>query len=119
MERPIITEDHLRKMLPQVVNRLGSLAEEQQRRIVVAARRYVSSFGEEDPIDRYCDLWEAAEFLVKELKQGDGRRIRGNVVSRIAYAVAQQTGLRARRLNAAIVQLYNIRNDVVHNAGLF
>jgi Apea-like HEPN len=116
MERPTIAEDDLRKMFPQVVNRLGSLAEEQQRRIVVAARRYVSSFGEEDPIDRYCDLWEAAEFLVKELKQRDGRRIRGNVVSRVAYAVAQQTGLPARRLNAAIGQLYNIRNDVVHNA---
>jgi hypothetical protein len=54
--------------------------------------------------------------LVKELKQRDGRRIRGNVVSRVAYAVAQQTGLPARRLNAAIGQLYNIRNDVVRNA---
>jgi hypothetical protein len=72
MERKIITEDDLRKMFPQVINRLGSLAEEQQRCIVVAARRYVSAFGEEDPIDRNCDLWEASEFLVRELKQRDG-----------------------------------------------
>jgi Apea-like HEPN len=103
-------------MFSQFGVHIRNLDGEQQRCLIVATRRYVNSFGEEDPVDRYCDLWESSELLVKGLKQPDGRRIKGNVTAKIAYAVAQQTGLSRKRLNTAIDNLYDIRNDVVHSA---
>jgi hypothetical protein len=63
-------------------------------------------------------MWEACEFLVKDLSQRDGRRIKGGTspVPRIAYAVSEQTGLPRRELHRVVNKLYAVRKDIVHNA---
>ena len=85
----------------------------------VAARRYVTSQTETDPIDKYCDLWESCECATFFQKAKGGK------VGRVAEALTShwnQTSHRAplRKSDVErvleIKQLYEIRGRIVHEA---
>lgn len=117
LARPTISREDIKRVFQQFFSQVQILEPERRRGLVVAARRYLSSFGEVDPIDRYCDLWEACEFLVRNLTETSGRKIKGGITARMAYAVARQTGLSKPRLDTHLAQpLYEIRKNIVHNA---
>ena len=115
--RPIVPAESLREFFPKFLNASANVRSATWHQLNAAARRYLSSFDERDPVDRYCDLWESCEFLVKDLKGPDGRRIKGaGPVPRIVHAVSHQAQLSRGALTVLVQTLYNIRNDVVHNA---
>jgi hypothetical protein len=117
INRTNIGENDIKGLFGKLFAQMGILQPESRRCFIVAARRYLSSFGEDDPVDRYCDLWEACEFLVKNLTEPGGGNIKGGIAARIAYAVARQTGLSKARLDTDLAKrLYQVRKDIVHNA---
>jgi hypothetical protein len=115
-QRPQPTQEQLRELLIRFLTVRQSLSPELGRRIDVALRRYHASLSEEDVVDQVSDLWEASEILVKELTD-NGRRIKGTVVSRIAFALARQIGRRKADVENRLVKpMYDLRCDVVHSA---
>jgi hypothetical protein len=117
MDKPLVTADNLKGTFPNFFNAIRSESPERQGCIAVAARRYINSLSETDPIDRFSDLWEACEFLVKGLSQNDGSPIKERKPElRIEYVVWQQTELPRQKLHSLVKKLYRIRNDLVHNA---
>jgi len=95
------------------------LDREAEHAISVAARRYITSQTETDPIDRYCDLWECCEFATLFVKA------RGGKVGRVAEALTSHWNRslhRSQRRKAdvervlEIKQLYDVRGRIVHEA---
>jgi hypothetical protein len=79
----------------------------------VACRRYIAAIQETDLIDKFCDFWEACEFLSKNL-QGKGL---GTPVARISKILSDHTKKKKTDLDKLVVNpLYKIRSDIVHNA---
>ena len=69
----------------------------------------MSGKQESDPIDRYCDFWEACEFLCKAPKFKPDHRL--------AKMLEDATGMNQNFLKTKIVgRLYDLRKDIVHNA---
>jgi hypothetical protein len=87
------------------------------RALDVAARRYLTSLAETDPVDKYCDLWESCEFSTMF------ERAKGGKVGRIAQALASHLANCGRPLAKARVEtsldikgLYDARGRIVHEA---
>jgi hypothetical protein len=116
-ERRQFTPDVLRTALDEFVKSRLAMSQTVQVALDAAMRRYLTSLTEGDPIDKYCDLWEACEFSTGDIKA------KGDVVSRIAEALTRQMERgdlpRAKRHGENRLQirtLYQIRKDLVHNA---
>ncbi len=116
-ERKQFTPDVLKTALHEFVKSRLAMAQTEKVALDAAMRRYLTSLTEEDPIDKYCDLWEACEFSTGDI------RAKGDVVSRIGEALTRQ--MRRGNLQRAkrhvenrlqIRTLYQIRKDLVHNA---
>jgi hypothetical protein len=90
----------------------AQMSENEAAAVNIAARRSLSALVEADPVNRYCDLWEVCEFLSKNVK------VKGDVVSRIAAALAQHANKKKAKLenNLRLRTMYKIRKDLVHNA---
>ena len=110
--REDISAAEIASFLDMVSANRSAKSEEEQASLDVALRRFLSSLGEDDPIDRFCDLWEACEFLAKRTKA------KGDVVSRIAQTLADHTRLNKKKLEngLSLRELYSFRSDLVHNA---
>jgi hypothetical protein len=94
-----------------------ALPAEEARALDVAARRYLTSQAETDPVDRYCDLWESCEFATMF------ERAKGGKVGRIAQALASHLANTGRSIAKARVEnsldiktLYEARGSIVHEA---
>jgi hypothetical protein len=82
-------------------------------RFAAAGRRIFSSYMEDDEIDAFSDLWEAAEFLVKSPKETN---IGEGVVNRIVDKLHAITSVNRNKLKKQIGLLYQARCNIVHNA---
>jgi hypothetical protein len=111
-DRPVHTSEQIKEVLSAYVTHRVQAAPADAGAIDVAARRYLSAQCETDPIDRFCDLWEACEFLSKTTPA------KGDVVSRIAAALAQYTNKKKAELENKldVRTIYQIRKDLMHNA---
>jgi len=94
-----------------------ALSPVEARALDVAARRYLTSQTETDPVDRYCDLWESCEFATMF------ERAKGGKVGRIAQALATHLTSSRRPIAKARVEtlldiheLYDARGRIVHEA---
>ncbi len=106
------SEETLQAKLTGLIEKRMEMQETEGKAFDVAARRYLTSLTETDPIDKFCDLWETCEFLVSEAKA------KGDIVSRIAKALAHHMCLSKKLVENRldIRGLYRIRKDIVHNA---
>lgn len=87
----------------------GKISREDVLEVGTAAKRIFSGMQEFDPIDKYCDYWEACEFLAKAKKFKPDHRL--------AKMLGDATGFNQSTLKNKIVgPLYNLRKDIVHNA---
>jgi hypothetical protein len=87
--------------------------EETWRRFDVASRRYLAAMAEQDVIDRFCDFWEACEFLTKDIKVKKASDPKG----RIAHALAQHMGVSKAAIERQYIgPFWKIRKDLVHEA---
>lgn len=118
-ERPQILMDSVKKAIDRFVRIRAGLDRDAAQALSVAARRYVASQTETDPIDRYCDLWECCEFATLSVKSKGGK------VGRVAEALMShwnQTSDRSHLRKAdvervlEIKRLYDIRGRIVHKA---
>jgi hypothetical protein len=111
-DRPVHTDEQIEEVLSAYVTHRVHASPSDAAAIDVAARRYLSAQRETDPIDRFCDLWEACEFLSRTTPA------KGDVVSRIAAALAQYTNKKKAELENKldVRTIYQIRKDLVHNA---
>ena len=88
-------------------------SDEERERVRVASRRYHSAIIENDLVDRFCDLWEACEFMAPR----KSRQVKGKLSERISYDLANQLSISKADLeNRYIKPYYDLRNDIVHNA---
>ena len=62
-DRKSFGEDLLQDTILSFLGKRTNLSEKEGKAFDAAARRYLSSVTEDDPIDRYCDLWESCEFI--------------------------------------------------------
>ncbi|MCZ6777283.1 MAG: HEPN domain-containing protein [Ignavibacteria bacterium] len=101
-------KDSIREALVRRIN----VPAERSRALYLACKRLLSADLESDPVDRYCDLWEACEFLSQFVSS------KGTVPSRIATALAEFTGYAKPKLETrlGLRNLYQMRKDIVHNA---
>jgi len=114
--RARVTGDQVNDLVGKFLVVRQTLSPEESRRLDVALRRYQTSLTEEDIVDRVSDLWEACEVLTKDLTYRS-RKIKGDIASRIAFALAQHTGkLKATIENRLVRPMYILRSDLVHNA---
>ncbi len=111
--------ESIKEAIDRFVGIRAGLDRDAAQAVSVAARRYVTSQTETDPIDRYCDLWECCEFATLFVKA------RGRKVGRIAEALTShwnQTSHRSHLRKAdvervlEIKHLYDIRGRIVHEA---
>jgi hypothetical protein len=111
-DRKSLGEDLLQDTILSLLGKRTNLSEKEGKAFGAAARRYLSSVTEHDPIDRYCDLWESCEFITS------GFRVRGDVVSRIAQVLALHIKQKKSAIEnkLQIRRLYQIRKDLIHNA---
>ncbi len=118
-QRPHVAMDTVKAAIDSFVRIRAQLSRDEAHAVSVAARRYVTSQTEADPIDRYCDLWESCEFATLFV------RAKGGKVGRVAEALTahwNQTSQRAKLRKAdverllEIKQLYDVRGRIVHQA---
>jgi len=118
-QRPAIVMESVKEAIDRFVGIRAGLDRDAAQAVSVAARRYVTSQTETDPIDRYCDLWECCEFATLFVKA------RGGKVGRVAEALTShwnQTSHRSHLRKAdvervlEIKHLYDIRGRIVHEA---
>lgn len=118
-QRPQIPMDSVKETIDRFVRLRSGLDGNAAQALSVAARRYVASQTETDPIDRYCDLWECCEFATLSVQAKGGK------VGRIAEALVShwnQTSNRPHLRKAdveralEIKRLYDIRERIVHEA---
>lgn len=118
-QRPQIVMDSVKEAIDRFVRIRAGLDRDAAQAVSVAARRYVTSQTETDPIDRYCDLWECCEFATLSVKAKGGK------VGRVAEALVShwnQTSHRSHLHKAdvervlEIKRLYDIRGRIVHEA---
>jgi hypothetical protein len=118
-QRPQILMDSVKEAIDRFVRTRAGLDRAAAQALSVAARRYVTSQTETDPIDRYCDLWECCEFATLSVKAKGGK------VGRVAQALTShwnQTSHRSRLRKAdverllEIKRLYDTRGRIVHEA---
>jgi hypothetical protein len=110
-----------KEFLEQAVERFMSLRihmpQEDATALDTAMRRYLDSTTEKNDVDRYCDLWEACEFVTLNT------RAKGGKVGRIAEALSSHM----RKTNSIytkrnlenrlkIKELYETRGAIVHHA---
>ena len=95
--------------LGQTANLLAATNAKERRFRDLAAKRIGTAATELDPSDRYCDYWEACEFITK----GGG----SNIQIRLHKRLPEITGFHKNVLVKHIIDpLYKIRCDIVHNA---
>lgn len=82
-------------------------------RLAAASRRVSSSLLEDDAIDEFSDLWEAAEFLVKPLTNN---RVGKDIVGHISRRIATLAHVDQAAMKRLVADLYTIRCNIVHNA---
>lgn len=115
--KPRLAPEVIEAAFPAFFNTITKLSAENSRRFAVAMRRYQSSMSETDPVDRFCDLWEACEFLARCARTHDGKKIGGHIDSIIAFVIASNMGRNRNDIHTkAIKKLYDIRGDLAHNA---
>jgi hypothetical protein len=111
--------DFIKAAVERFVHIRAGLEKDEALALGAAARRYVASQTELDPIDKYCDLWESCEFATLSVKAKGGK------VGRIAEAITShwnQTSLRAHVRKADVERvlnikaLYDVRGRIVHEA---
>jgi len=117
--RPEIVMDSVKEAIERFVRLRSGLDRDSAQAVTVAARRYVTSQTEMDPIDRYCDLWECCEFATLFVKASGGK------VGRVAQALTShwnQTSDRSQLRKADVERaldikhLYDVRGRIVHEA---
>jgi len=111
-ERKEFDKKAIQNTLSAFVEKRVNMSEQDGRTFDVAARRYLDSLTEQDPIDKYCDLWETCEFVTSTV------RAKGGIVSRTAQTLASHMH-RPKAIienQLEIKRLYVIRKDIVHNA---
>jgi hypothetical protein len=68
-------------------------------------------------IDEYCDYWECCEFLAPAGKTIKGLKLNGHKNTAIAQMICAYTKAPNKQsVYNEIKDLYDIRNDIVHNA---
>lgn len=78
------------------------------KHLQIATKRFLQARSEHDPVDRYCDFWEACEFAT-------GGMI-GHVDARIASMLFNIFNINKNIIRSKIVRpLYQIRKDLVHH----
>jgi len=76
---------------------------------IMSAKRMQSAQIETDPVDEYCDYWEACEFITQARHSNVKNRIINNLTAITLY--------KRRILEKCLVDpLYDIRCNIVHNA---
>ncbi|MCU7843305.1 MAG: hypothetical protein KZQ93_05645 [Candidatus Thiodiazotropha sp. (ex Monitilora ramsayi)] len=115
--RPSISSQNIEDILYSFVAQRQNNNTESTRQLDLAMNRYLSAMTEEDPVDKYCDLWESCEFSTLGIKA------KGNVVSRISTCLAshisntkQKVGKSRMENRLEIRSIYQTRKDIVHNA---
>ncbi len=109
LPRPRIQNNALHYALNGCAHFSENLSRAEALEIGTAAKRIMSGRQEFDPVDKYCDYWEACEFLCKAPKFKPDHRL--------AKILENATDINQNLLKAKIVgPLYDLRKDIVHNA---
>lgn len=115
--RPTIDELAMHRSLDGFVRFWRTSTPAEERAVSAAMRRYLSAANEADPLDKFCDLWEACEFATAGIKAP------GKVVGRIAQALAAHLMPRPQPSDKTriervlgIKELHQIRGAIVHEA---
>ena len=118
-QRPQVAMDTAKAVIEGFVRTRARMSRDEAHAVSVAARRYVTSQTETDPIDKYCDLWESCEFATFFQKA------KGDKVGRVAEALTSHWNQASHRAPLRksdvervleIKQLYEIRGRIVHEA---
>jgi hypothetical protein len=115
--RPTVDELGMQRSLDGFVRFWRTSSPAEERAVSAAMRRYLSAAQEVDPLDKFCDLWEACEFATA------GIRAPGTVVGRIAQALAAHVTSQARPSDKTRIErllgikgLHETRGAIVHEA---
>jgi hypothetical protein len=116
-QRPIVTIESAAATMSGFETFRRTAGDTLARAISVASKRYISALTEVDPIDRYCDLWEACEIATFDI------RAPGKKVGRIAKALAdhflQSSSAKDKtrvETRLGLKDLYDARSNLVHTA---
>ena len=109
------------ELLAQAFDAFGSLIEaisiEDLRGLAVASRRLNSAILEDEIIDKYCDFWECCEFLAPARGQINKIRLPKAKDAAISKLLCSYANVRKpERITRKVHELYDVRNDLVHNA---
>jgi Apea-like HEPN len=108
-----VEAQEIRSIMQKFLQQRSGISSEEAVYLYVASRRFLTAIDETDPIDKFCDFWEACEFLSKNAR-GKGS---GMVDARIAMTLSNHTGKKKADLENRITDpIYRIRKDIVHNA---
>lgn len=110
--RPSLTPDQIGELITRYLRLTFGLNPEDARSLEVGLKRFLDAQVETDPIDRFCDLWEACEFVTRRVTA------KGTVVSRIATALSVHMNRGKKKVETALGLrgVYLVRKDIVHNA---
>jgi hypothetical protein len=109
-----VSEDDIRNVMSDFAKFEKNSDDATSSRFAAAGRRLITSVSENDATDRYCDLWEACEFILKDKHE---TRIGGKIVKKISKKIHEITGVDLNKVeNDLVRKLYIIRCNVVHNA---
>jgi hypothetical protein len=94
-----------------------ALSPREARALDVAARRYLTSLTETDPVDKYCDLWESCEFGTM-FERAKGGKVASIAQALAAHLMSSGFAIAKARLERSleIKALYEARGRIVHEA---
>jgi hypothetical protein len=116
-ERRIVSTEDIKNGLSIYSSVINTLSLEELRGLAVATRRFNAATAENDIIDEYCDYWECCEFLAPAGKTIKGLKLNGHKNTAIAQMICAYTKAPNKQsVYNEIKDLYDIRNDIVHNA---
>jgi len=107
--RPHVGGETLQRALNSFSNFAAKVSRADCIEIGLAAKRILAGQQETDLIDRYCDFWEACEFLCRAKKFKPDQRL--------ANMLETSIGVHDSKIKTLIVSpLYDIRKNIVHDA---
>jgi hypothetical protein len=116
-DRPPVTPELAQHTADRFVEARSGMSEHEAHALSIAARRYLTSLTETDPVDKYCDLWESCEFSTMYT------RAKGGKVGRIAEALGahlKRSGVNVAKADVErtlqLKTLYETRGSIVHEA---
>jgi hypothetical protein len=65
-QRRSVEEQEANSILNRFLQQRTSMQIDEAAYLDVASRRYITALEETDPVDKFCDFWEACEFLSKK-----------------------------------------------------